>query len=659
MTGNLHYFFQDLTGLAAGTILAILLIVLPGFGIARMAVRAGLIRDDDTNRITWGLLLAVAILPAADALLLRWIGMAGVLVPHLALVSVGARPAFDAMRRIPSRWWLAVLGCWLFTAWTNVDFDWNGRLYQAVIIIDEVKHAAVVAALANHGLPLYDPFYARPGVAGYYYYFYLGPALLHWLARPLVDSREAFAAGTFVTLLAFPALVVRLADEARLIPQNRRARFIAMVLLLCCISGLDLIPGLYIWFKTGDAFAQLDWWSEEVRWALTSILWVPHHIYAIIAVFTGCLIVAATPRDRLLPGVLLGGAAFASAFGCSLWIALAAVPILAAWWAYERVKESPSSPWTMPLGGMVALVLSLPQIGDILAGRTMEGPPLLFYMRPLGPIRVLPHGFTEWIVDLAITPGGFAIEFGLFALGAAIYLKRGGLSASTSTPVGRLLLVSMPIALVMVTFIRSAIIYNDFGWRSVWFAQIPATVWTAALLSGDKIQVRRSRLFQLAFALGLAATVWDVAGLRLIRPYFFARFVNSTPAVDYDSRGAYTWLDTALPAGMIVQHNPNRVRRSFDFGLYSDRRVGVADVEARLFGADDRAVQSRVAMVAPIFKRPMTASELKQRAASAHIGAVLLTSADPLWIADRGPPQNWACRYRSARSCVMLVQDLQ
>ena len=33
----MHYFFDDLTGFAAATILAVLLVVLPGFGIARVA----------------------------------------------------------------------------------------------------------------------------------------------------------------------------------------------------------------------------------------------------------------------------------------------------------------------------------------------------------------------------------------------------------------------------------------------------------------------------------------------------------------------------------------------------------------------------------------------------------------------------------------------
>ncbi len=653
----MHYFFDDLTGFSAATVLAVLLVVVPGFGLARVAVHAGLIDDKGSARPCWGLLLGPTILPAADALLLRWTGFGGFLIPHVILAAIGARSAMDVVRRVPRQWWIAVLACWLVVAWANVDFDWNGRLYQSVIDIDAVKHSAVVAALANGGLPLHDPFFARSSAAGYYYYFYLQPALLDWLGGALIDSRAAFAAGSFVTLLAFPAMLLRLGNEAALIPAGARRRFFRLTLLLCCVSGLDVLAGLWIWLKTGNVYAQLDWWSEEVRWGLTSVLWVPHHLTAIIAVYVGCLVIASRTGSRLMPRAILAGFAFATAFGCSLWIALAAIPILAIWWLYERISRGPSPIWALPLSGICALLLSIPQISDIYAGRSMSGPPVTFYMRPVGPIRVLPHGLAEWIVHLVVTPGGYMIEFGIFALGSIAFLRSGRLAESRSTPIGRLLLVSAPVALLLVTFVRSAVLYNDFGWRSVWFAEAPALLWTVSVLSGEPTRLRTSPLWSAAFILGLVAIAWDLAGMRLIRPYYFADWVNAHPEVDYDSRGAYEWINRTLPASVIVQHNPKQAYRALDFGLYGDRPVGVADIEAKLFGADDQAVQRRIAVVTPIFERPMPALEVRQRAAFAGIGGVLLTSADPLWQAGGGPPRAWTCHYRSAHSCVMLLEN--
>lgn len=650
----MHYFFEDLTGLAAATPLALLLLVMPGFGIAALLGRAGLIPRAGSKHACWGLVLGAALLPAVDALLVRWLGFGAMLALHLGLAGLGARPAWEAVRKVPPRWWLAIAFCWAAVAWANVDFDWNGQLYQSAFVIDTVKHAAVVGSLATHGIPLRDPFFARPGGAGYYYYFYLGPALIHWLGRPLIDSRAAFAAGTLAILLAFPAMLLLVADAAALIGDGARRRFFRILPLLCCVSGFDLLPGAWMWATSGHALAQLDWWSEEVRWALTSILLVPHHITAVIALFAGCLLLA---RGSPFPlAAAIAGLAFATAFGCSTWIAIAAVPILALWWLCERARTGTANLWALPLSGIVALVVSLPQIFDIGVGRAPSGPPLVFAMRPLGPVRVLPHTLGEWIGRLAVTPGGYLIEFGIFALGTIVFLKRGRLADSRATPIGRLLLVSAPVALLLVTFVRSSVLLNDFGWRGVWLAQVPAMLWTASVLSEPRRELTSSPVWAAAFALGLAATLWDMAGMRLIRPYYPLDFVNQYPEVDYDLRGAYRWIDGTLPGGVIVQHNPAADPRAFDFGLYSDRPVALADGEARLFGADQKAVETRMSLLAPIFVRSLPPPELRARAAAAGVGGVLLTNADPLWRRSGGAPGGWTCAYRSAHSCVMLLE---
>lgn len=653
----MHYFFEDLTGLVTATPLALLLIVVPGFGIARLLARAGML-PKDRNFAAWGLTLGTVLLPAVDALLLRWLGIASVLVFHAALAAVGFRPALDVARQVPLRWWGAVAGCWALAAWANVDFDWNGRLYQPLMAIDGVKHAAVISAVASGGAPLHDPFFARPGVAGYYYYFYIAPALIHWIGGALIDSRAAFAAGAFVTFLAFPAMLLLVADAAKLIPEGARRRFLGLTVLLCCLSGLDLIGGLWIWMRTGEVIAQLDWWSEEIRWALTSILLGPHHISAVIAVYVGCLLLAQSGRPGWAARAGLAGLAFATAFGCSVWIAIAAVLILVLWWLCERATVGTHSMWALPLSGIAALMVSLPQLFDIEAGRAGAGAPLEFYMRPLGPIRVLPNSLGEWVVHLAVTPGGYLLEFGIFGLGAIAFLASARFAESRSSPIGRLLLVSAPVTLLLVTFVRSAVLYNDFGWRAVWLAQVPAMLWTASILC-SRPKLLRSPAWTAAFALGLAAVVWDVTGVRLIRPYYFLTFVNHDPALDYELRGTYAWIDRTLPAGIMVQHNPSAQPRALDFGLYSDRPVPVADSEARLFGADQAAVAARLRLVRPIFERAMPPSELARRATAAGAGALLLTSADPLWRSSGRPPAEWRCQYRSAQTCVMIVARSQ
>ena len=652
----MHYFFEDLLGLAAATPLAVLLMLVPGFGLATLLARAGLIRDESASRSCWGLLLGPVLLPAVDALVVRWLGFGAMLVLHLGLAGLGARCALDSIKRVPSRWCGAIALASVATAWANVDFDWNGRLYQSQYVVDTVKHAAVVGSLAQYGIPLHDPFFARPGPSGYYYYFYIAPALIHWLAGAVVDSRAAFAAASFATLLAFPAMLMLVAQEAALIGEGARRRFVAILVLLCCLSGFDLLPGLWMWFEYGRLMADLDWWSEEIRWTLSSILFEPHHMTAVMAVFAGALLLTSAERARLPLRAIAAGLAFATAFGCSVWIVVGAAPVLLLWWLWERAKLGTTGMWALPLSGLAALLVSLPQIADIRVGRAPSGPPLAFFIRPVGPVRVLPHGLGEWITHLAVLPGGYLIEFGVFALGAVAFLARGRLAETRATPTGRLLLVSAPVALLLVTFVRSSIMYNDFGWRAVWLAQLPALLWTASVLATRREPLSRSLAWSAAVALGLATMVWDMAGLRLACPDRCpGGFVNSNPAVDYDARGAYQWIDRSVPAAVMVQHDPSAGPRAMDFGLYTDRPVAVADSDARLFGAAEPAVASRIDVLTPIFQQPMPAAELRQRAATAGVGALLLTSADPLWRASGGPPNDWTCQYRSAHSCVMLL----
>lgn len=656
----MHYFFEDLTGLAAATLLSLMLLLLPGFGLVEAARRRGWVDGDGLTQASWAFVLGPALLPALDALLLRGIGFVALLTSHAALAIVGAKPAFAAARRVSARWWIGVAAAWLIVAWANVDFDWNQRLSQSLTIVDTVKHAAVIAELARQGLPLHDPFFARSGIAGYYYYFYIGPALVDWLGGQLIDARAAFAAASFVTLLAFPAMLFRLAEAARLIPEGARPRFLRLLVFLCCISGFDLLPGLAIAGMTGITLPQLDWWSEEVRWVLTSILWVPHHMTAIVAVFTGCLLLAEGGPSPRVARAVIAGFAFATAFGCSVWVALAAAAVLVLWWLYEWRESGLRSAGLLPLSGVAALLLVLPQLHDIVSGRSMSGWPLGLWIRGVGLGAAQPHSIAEALAHLALIPGAYIVEFGIFGLGATAYLARGGFGQTRSTPIGRLLLVGACAGLLLATFVRSVIIYNDFGWRAMWFVEVPALLWTASLLSRVQNERQRSIVWPIAAALGLAATLWDVAGMRLIRPPAFRSmlsYVNSHPEADYDARGAYRWIDAHLPRDMLVQHNPALPVRAFDFGLYGERPVPVADAQARLFGASEQEVDDRLRLVAPIFERDIRVTEVRQRAKAAGAGAIILTSADPAWMAAGGPPPGWLCNYRSARSCVMVLEQ--
>lgn len=99
-------------------------------------------------------------------------------------------------------------------------------------------------------------------------------------------------------------------------------------------------------------------------------------------------------------------------------------------------------------------------------------------------------------------------------------------------------------------------------------------------------------------------------------------------------------------------------RRVFDFGLYGLQPTGVADAEARLFGAPPEAVASRLADVAPIFRDRLDGAEVRRRAEAAGIGALVVTAQDAPW----SGPDSWVWRsqavYADPLVRILRVEDL-
>lgn len=657
------FMFVDLVHYVVATLLALVLLLLPGFGLAALVARSsGLLDSERQIAIAWSMVLGIAVLPAIDALAIRYAGMIVPLVVHSGLAVVGSSGAMRYLRRMRAYWYGLALAWWGIVAFAYVDADWSGGLHQSFAILDLVKHAAVVRTIAQDGLPLHDMFFARPGIAGYYYYFYIGPALIDWIAREAIDARTAFMAASFVTGLVFPQLMMLVGTRAALVEVGLRPRFFRIGILLCAVSGFDLIPGVLDYLMHGTALVQLDWWSEETRWTLTSIVWVPHHISALIAVFVGTLVLLGgtgtkTARDRM--GIVtLSGLAFATAFGSSIWITVAAAPILAVWWLTGLRRTDMPRAWMLPASGGIGLVLALPQIHDLIAGRATAGFPLAVYVRPFGQAEPFSSSLWDALIRIALLPGVFAIEFGLFALGTAAFVATGRARASWSNPVGRLLIVGAVVSLVAASFVRSTVINNDFGWRAIWFAQFSALLWTTTVLSKDRQWLRGSTIRTAALGLGLSATAYDLIGLRIIRAPRFSTpmpYINRHPAIDLALRRAYAALDRTLPRSAVIQHNPAATARVFDFGLYGHARVGVADGEAQLFGADTAQVKARIARLSPLFARAMPFADVRRIARGGGIDYLVVTSLDPVWQPARHAPNDWSCVYQSQDVCVADV----
>ncbi|SEJ31457.1 hypothetical protein SAMN05518849_10517 [Sphingobium sp. AP50] len=652
-------FFADLLGFLAATLLGAVWIFLPGTGLARLVALTGQDMGRGWPRIGWSLLLAFTLMPAIDALLVRAGGMIAMAGLHGLLAIYGLlRPRLLWPDRVAD-WRIAVplLLLWLgIVGFDFVDFPTGDNLNQSLLDLDLVKHAAVTSAIAREGLPFVDPFFARPGYVGYYYYYYLWPALLHWSSGFLINARMAFAGSVFWTGLAFVSLLWRISAEGGLIRPGRIRAYMGLILLFCFVSGADMIVMLLRLLVTGRVEAQSDWWNVAVNFAVHSTLWVPHHLTAMIAAW-GAMLLLARAQETSQPGrwalTAAAGAGIATCFGSSVWMMLTIAPVLVGWGCLAILRRDA----LLPFAGIVALALASVQIADLIAFRHDSGLPVAFNVRPFTVL--LPEGGAWTWLHLVLLPLNYGIEFGIFGVGAIAWLRSGQYRPDNA--VQTLLVASALSSLLVATFLKSTILNNDLAWRSIWFAQCAAMIWTAAWLQGPTPRLRDHPRMMILLALGMMAVAWDVVGMRLIRPPYVATSFSeliSPRADDDDQRRVYEWAAHALPLKDVIQHNPALHRRIFNFGLYGVQRTGVSDREANLFGASPEAVRQRVALLRPIFETHLSSGDIRRRAEAAGVDHLLFASVDPIWRKIGGPPEGLRCERREPLACMVAVKDI-
>ncbi|WP_156840163.1 hypothetical protein [Novosphingobium aquimarinum] len=627
------YMLQDLAGLALGTIILFVILIVPGTLIADLLDRFCPPADDRTWK-GWSPILGLIAMPVLIVLGIRLIGLEPTSFV-VAGIAIAAMVCSKGKLWLPNRLMAGFMaGWWLFCAAFYVDVDAGGGLHQSLAILDLVKHAAVVREIAQHGLPMHDPFFLREGTAGYYHYFYDAPAMAYRISGGLVDPRMAFVAGAFWTGGVFPLFLYGLIRELgwQRVSDTR-------LWLLCGVAamlgGLDLIGLLFRFSVFGILEPNIEWWDDEISFVPTTAAWVPHHLSAVIAVYLAIVMLgraelASQGRERLVL-IAAAGVAFAAAFGLSIWVTIGAVFVLA---ASLLPLSRLSARWIAGLAGAgaVALLLSLPQFYDLLGGRAVDQAPLGLGVRePARSYPVLLSALPMPVVALlalALAPLVWGIEFGVFALGAWLFHRSPGFDRESR--LARLLLSGAIGALVLNFFVHSTIINNDFGWRVAWFAQMPAMIWTICAV--QKLPAGRAlrRTLTVAAVLGLMVPLYDLAAARFIRPPFFRTAhpeINPDPEVDLAMRQAYDWANATLPADAVLQHNPAVGMRAYDFGLYSNHRIVVADRQANLFGGSRDDVARRVNRIGEAFAGERPIADVA-RAGATHL---VVTRHDPIW----------------------------
>jgi len=269
--------------------------------------------------------------------------------------------------RVP-RVWRIIPAVWLVVAIASlVNVEFHNRLYLSFSDFDHTTRAAFTDAISRTGARPLNPFYDLGSVAPlrYHYFWFLlcslvtqmGGALL---SSTLVSSQQAIIASVVWcgwSLIALAPLYLRFLHEysgAAL----RRCSLVAVGLFT--VTGLDLIPLAIYYVVFRDVFPQMEWWNEQVSSWYGSLIWVPHHVGALIAGLIGFLVLwdagTTTSLRRRIAESSLAGIAFASGTGTSIYVTLVFVIFLCVWFLVTLARRWWNHTTALLMMGVVSIL---------------------------------------------------------------------------------------------------------------------------------------------------------------------------------------------------------------------------------------------------------------------------------------------------------------
>ncbi len=656
---------SDVTGLLTAFTLYVPLLFLPGYAIARVLGGKVFVDDAPGRRLIMAMLAAFAVLPVITANLSIWFGLKTCIAVLLATAVWGA----FAMRRDgvwqPTLGVMATAGLWMLlvvSVW--IDIEWNGQLHMSLLATDAIKHAAITRAMVDSGVaPPSDPFFFREGHASFYYFYFVPSALAETLASGLADSRAAVGGLIVWTGIAVAGLPVLLYERAGF-RMPRRGSIAPLLVGLMSVAGLQMISVVLMALQRQGWDGQSNWNNEMVVGWIISLVWVPHHVCAVIASWMAFVwlidahTVDATNNKRQIAALIFcAGAGFASAAGLSIWVTFGLVATAAAWAVLLLVQHRYRLLGLLVAAGVVSLVLAAPYLIDILGNRAGDGPVIEFAIRRFSMVASIGDILERFGVDSLILlealrfyllPLNYLLEMGVVALGAYLFWRKTPRAVAHATDVGQLITISAVAAILVGSLLRSTIGNNDLGWRVVLFAQLSGLLWLTHLMMPVWQRAQASagvvarfksvpRVLIIFGALGLTGTVYDLVFLRFWHPLEARVKIDYDARVQYELREASLWMNAHVPMRHVVQHNPDVVR-AFAFALYGRHPVGIADLHnGILLGASLEAIQKRLAEIIPVFSTGMTKIEAARVLRSHGIDVLVVTKMDPIW----GQPNAW------------------
>ena len=535
-------------------------------------------------------------------------------------------------------------------AFLLVDLKIDGQLRSSLVSYDYVKHTAVTDAISRTGIsPVNPSFYEGEGQSLFYYYFwFIFSSLIDLLGGELITPRHSVFAGLMwfpVGLAAITWFFVKAFGKFAI--PDIDVRYYPLIVTMLAVTGLDLLPivshkileytvGLPAYFVPS-----IEWWNEQVASWFSAIIWVPHHVSALVATLF-VLILIRECVDEGYKGkkqwqvVVLSSLALPSAFGMSIWVTLVFLCFLTVWFVFTLSKRYWDEVSILLKIGFLSLIFVLPFVLELNGANFRAGAPVAFSVRPFFISDELVFGASTALVQitrLIFLPINYFLEIGFFFLGGLLYIlyrkNRGGALSRQEW----YLLVLLVTSVLICSFVKANIKHNDLGWRGFMYAQMVLLLFSAPLFVSlvNKVVIEKleiapvTRIVAITMLfLGITANVYEMA---IIRTYS----LGPSDERGLKLRELYEWVGENTAETVIVQHNPNE-KTEYYHALYGFRQVLLADeVLGRLYGISEEMYLDLYDQIIPIFESSLSEEGVLQKSEALGIDFIVLKKEDPVW----------------------------
>jgi hypothetical protein len=674
------WIFADFTTTLVAFVAFSLFAIVPGYVAGWLTDACGFRRGSVLRQAALTVPLSIAVLPILVYLPWRflsitavWLVMAAMAAAFLIIVTNELRDArrradaFRCQRRAAWTVGVTAVALWLLIALASLlDLRMGNRLYISVTTFDYLSRVPMASSIAHQDkLPAITPFLTLPEPVQlrYHYFWPMVCGLVTVAGQGAFTARDATTAGDLwagIGLICLIAVYLRIFQDV----DPTRWRPYAIGLALLGVTGLDILPVLQYDYehrhRPAMILATTEWWNEQVTGWLDAMLWVPHHMAALVACLTAFLLLwrecrdvpGEEPRRRPPAAVLLAAMALASAVGMSVFVAFTFASILVVWALLELAQRRPKALMVVAAAGVLSLLIALPFLLEM---RSSEPGvfPIRFQVRRFGllyehldslGLMSTDQTWRTTFYRLLFLPLNYFLELGVYFYVGAIFCKRLWRARPLSSR--DLAAVAMlGTSVTICTFLASATVgsTNDLGSRGFMAAQFVLLLWAVELLDArdpaTQLHRKQHRVLILLLAIGVSSTLLDLTLLRGYSCFMDSQWFNQLggmPNVDrrLGERAAaradtYIWVRDHAPANAVVQGNPDAA--PYFYGLYAERRAlaGWRDCEA--FTGRTADCDTARSALRPLFTGGGSISGFPELCRASPLDVLVVTDIDPVW----------------------------